>query len=438
MARRRPVAASPRHVALALLWLGGSGSIAGCGAKTGLDVPDANRPRTDAAVSRADAGVREPPPICVEVTPGDPSARVELAIPASLRVVDVLFLLDASASMQDEIDNVRGRLRDVVVPGVRAIIPDAAFGVALFGEFPVLPHARPGDDVGPFRLRTPVTQAVEDVESALDDPPVWGNLDDPEASIEGLYQVATGEGLAPWIERSVGCASGGAFGACFRPDAFRVVLLATDAPMHNGPPGVAPDAPYAFTPAPHTYAQTLDAVRAAELFVIGLGASDAARPEPFAHLRALGRDTGSVDGSGAPLIFDIGSRGDRIGEEIVGAVRRLAEDVPLDVEASVEDRLGDPLDALEVIRGIRALSAEPPEGVASMEGARFAGVRPGTRLLFELSIDASELDPSDEARIYRARVIFRASGRSRIEARDLDVVVPADDGGGGCEEGGDR
>ncbi len=398
--------------------------LVGCGAKTGLALPDA---AIDAPMT-IDAGPPFIPPPCIEVPREMPVVRVDLEIPASLRVVDIMFLIDSTASMQDEIDSVRARLRDFVVPGVRAIIPDAAFGVALFGEFPVAPHAPRDSGVQPFLLRTPITTDVVRVETALDETPVWGNLDDPEAAIEGVYQVVTGEGFLPFIMPSVGCPRGGVGGACFRTDAFRVLMLVTDAPMHNGPPDVAPISPYRFVPAPHTYDEAVRAVVAADVFVIGLGATDRGRPAPLPHLRELGRSTGSVDSSGAPLVFDIGLRGDAIGEEIVSAVQRVASDVPLDINAIVEDRPGDDVDARDVVRGIRAARANPPSGAMSMEGARFIGVRPGTVLSFELEIDASELPNSLERREYPARVVFRESDRSRIEAREILIVVPGDDG----------
>lgn len=421
--RTRHVPSLRRAAGLALVSLG----LAGCGAKTGLGVPDASRDAT------TDAPPPEPPPpLCIEVPPGDPIVRVELSVPARLQVVDVVFLVDSSASMEDEIGAVRRGLRERVVPGIRALIPDAAFGVALFGEFPVEPHAFPDSDVGPYRLRTPVTTDVARVETALEDTPRWANLDDPEAAIEGLFQVATGEGLAPWIEPTFGCPSGGVGGACFRDEAFRIVMLVTDAPMHEGPPGVPPFAPYEFTPSPHGYADALDAVAALDLFVIGLGATDTGRPNALPHLAALGRDTGSVDGAGAPLTFDIGGRGDRIGEEIVAAVRRVADDVPLEVDAIVEDTPGDELDLRELVIAVRPASASPPSG-ASIDGARFVAVEPGTRLTFELEIDASAVPPSPTRREVPGRVIFRESGRSRIDAQDVLVVLPGDDGDG-CDD----
>jgi hypothetical protein len=403
---------------------------AGCGARTGLEVPDASR---DAGLdSGTDAGMDAGrPPICIEVPPMGGPVSAEFTIPAFLQVVDVMFVIDASASMRDEIATVRERLTDLVVPGIRDAIPDAAFGIAFFGEFPVLPHARPESGVRPYELRSPITTDLDRVGAAFVDVPTWGNLDDPEADIEALFQVATGRGLPPFIEASFGCPGGGVGAACFRSEAFRVIMLVTDAPMHNGPPGVPPVANYTtVSPSPHGYRETVEALTDADVTLIGLGATDEGRPTPLDHLRALARDLGSLDGAGSPLVFDIGSSGERIGAEIVGAVQRLAEDVPLDVSAAVEDVTGDAIDARTLVVAVRAVSADPSSGVTGIVGDEFTGVRPGTRLTFEIDIDASVLPPSPLRREIPARVIFRESRRSRIHTEDILIVVPGDDGGG--------
>ncbi|MBN8616091.1 MAG: VWA domain-containing protein [Deltaproteobacteria bacterium] len=399
-------------------------SASGCGSKTGLEAPDVP---IDAAVV-PDAFMERIE--CIEVPPGEERVLASLTLPARLRVADVMFVIDSSASMRDEIDGVRNGLRDRVVPGVRATIPEASFGVALFGEFPVFPHAREGSDVGPFLLRTPITNDVGRVEVALEDTPVWGNLDDPEAAVEAVYQVSTGEGLSPFIPASLGCATGGSGGACFRADSFHVVLLVTDAPMHNGPPGIEPIAPYTFTPSPHTYEQMLGALAGVDAIVIGLGGTDALRPSPMPHLQAIARDTGAVDGSGAPLAFDIGGSGDGIGEQVVSAIERLAEGHPLEVDAILEDRGGDAIDARTLVVAVRPRAADPSTGIVSMDATTFHGVRPGTRLTFELELDVSSLPPSRERREIPARVVMRESGRARLDSVDVVIVIPGDDGAG--------
>ncbi len=402
----------------------------GCGARTGLDAPE--RDAGDDAGTDAGVDAGPPPRPCVEAPREVGEVVASFEIPASLAVVDLMFLIDSTGSMRDEIDAVRQRLRERVVPGVRAAIPDAAFGVALFGEFPVRPHGPGG--VEPYRLRSPITSDVTRIEAALDETPVWGNLDDPEAAIEGLFQVVTGAGYGRpgdpgFIPASAGCPSGGSGGACFRADALPIVMLITDAPMHNGPGDANP---YRFLPPPHGYDETVARVASLDALVVGLAASDPGRPSATPHLRQLALDTGSVDGDGAPLFFDIGGRGDRIGDEIVGAVQFVASEVPLDVDALAEDLPGDAIDASVVLRGVRARSAEPMSNVDRVEGDTFVGVIPGTVLTFEILVDASDLPPSPERRVFPARVLFRASGRSRIDVREIDIVVPGDDGLG-CE-----
>ena len=402
-----------------------------CGAKTGLYVPDADIDAPDAAedapVDVFDAGM---PPPCIEVPRDGGTVRASLDLPVELAVVDVMFLLDATASMLDEIDTIRRRLRDRVVPGVRALIPDAAFGVALVGEFPVDPHG-PGD-VAPYDLRVPITTDVLTVEAALDSLPSWGNFDEPEAQVEGLYQVATGEGLDPWIAPSFGCAGGGLGGGCFRRDSLPVILLITDAPMNNGPPGVSPMSSYAFT-GPHSYADAIRAVRALGVLVIGLGAHDPISMSAMPHLRAVARDTGAVDSDGSPLAFNIGATGGGVGTGIVDAIRRLAEGVPLDVDAIIEDEPGDAIDARDLVVAVRPLSASPPDGVSGMTDTTFLGARPGTQVTFELELDASSVPPSREGIRVPAAVLFRAFGRSRLGRVPITIFIPGEDGGM-CED----
>ena len=400
-----------------------------CGARTGLDVPDV---AVDAATPMdisvpLDAGVT--PPICIEVPRGVDSVVAEIATPVTFRAVDVMFVIDATASMDDEIAAVRRRLRDVVVPGVRDIVSDARFGVAFTGEFPFFPHGVSGNE--PYQLRAPITDDTLRVEGALAESPSWGNLDVPEAQVEGLYQVATGEGLGTLIAPSIGCPGGGFGGACFRRDAISIAMLITDAPFNNGPPGVEPISTYAFSPAPHSYAETLRELQRAGIFVIGLGASDFDTNSPMPHLRAVARDTGTVGADGAPLAFDIGDGGGRIGSAVVDAVAQLAEGVPLDVVGEVRDVPGDAFDARTFVRELRPLALDPPgSGVVGPEG--FEGVRPGAILTFELVVDAAAIPDGDETLLIPARVQARSDGRSLVGSVDVLIVVLGDEGG--CDD----
>lgn len=422
----RTLTSAPRAAVVLLVALSSA-----CGAKTGLYTPDADA-GLDAGPDAPDLGTDAgPPPPCIEIPREVGTVRASFESPVSLAVADVFFLLDATASMLDEIDNIRRRLRDRVVPGIQAAIPDAAFGVALVGEFPVSPHGP--RDVEPFEMRTPITSDVLAVESALEGLPSWGNFDEPEAQVEGLYQVASGEGLSPWIPEFAGCAAGGTGGGCFRRDSLPVIVLITDAPMNNGPPGVSPTSRYRFSSPgePHDYADAVRELEAAGILVIGLGARDALSMSPMSHLRAIARDTGAVDGSGNPLAFDIGGTGTGVGVGIVDAITELAAGTPLDVDALVEDVLGDLYDARDLVVAVRPATAVPESGVSGRSEDSFLGVTPGTRVTFEIELDASGIPPRPETLVIPARVLFRAFRRSRLDRQDVVFVIPGEEGG--CE-----
>lgn len=392
----------------------------GCGAKTGLYYDDGGGPDVrDAGPDVFDAAMDVPIP-CFEVPREAGPVDIAFQLPVALRVADVFFLIDATASMEDEIDTIRRRLRSEVVPGVRARIPEAQFGVALVGEFPERGFGPP--EVRPYELRQPVTDEVIQVEAALERFPTWGNFDEPEAQVEGLYQVATGEGLAPWIAPSSGCPRGGRGGACFRRDALPVVLLITDAPMNNGPRGISPQSDYDF-PGPHTFEEAVAAAQELGIFVIGLGARDALSDSPMPHLRAAASATGAV-ANGELLAIDIGGDGSGVGEGIVSAITRLAEGTLLDVDAIVEDVPGDEFDARDLVESIRPLEAVPASGVREITGDSFLGVVPGTSVTFRVQVNAESVPPSSETLRIPARVLFRAFGRSRLDRREILLVIP--------------
>ena len=53
--------------------------------------------------------------------------------------------------------------------------------------------------------------------------------------------------------------------------------------------------------------------------------------------------------------------------------------------------------------------------------------------VLEVAVDSSDLPPSSERRVFPARILFRAAGRSRLDVREIEIVVPGEDGFG-CDE----
>lgn len=395
----------------------------GCGAKTGLDVPEAG---PDGGFDGGtDAGM-EPP--CVEVPLDGGLIELPLDIEAELARADVLFLVDNTLSMEAEIGQIRERLRDTIAPGIAAAIPDSAIGVATFGDFPERECGEAGDS--PFTLVLPITDDLNRVQAAVDAMTMGMGADRPESQVEALYQTATGEGIGSYVPPSFGCPTGGVGYPCFRLDALPVILLFTDAPFHNGPGGTNPYR-CGVVPAPHTYAEAREALGRLNAHVIGLYSGNG---EGRQDLVQIARDTNAVDGGDA-LVFDIGERGERLSQAVVNAVQTLADVITFDVDTVLGDPDPtdgiDPRDFVEAVVPVRAVPMSNIDSI-DVEAGTFRGVRAGTRVFFQLRIRGGVVMPGPEPQRFLLEVVFRGDGRTRLGSRLVWIVVPAIDGSG-CE-----
>ncbi|MEC7520409.1 MAG: hypothetical protein VYE22_11115 [Myxococcota bacterium] len=402
------------------------GGLVGCGAKTGLDVPDVG---PDTGIDAGpDAGPDANIP-CIEVPLDGGPIEVPLDIEAELARADVFFLVDTTASMQEEITAIQMSLRDQIAPAIAAAIPDSALGVGSFADFP---EGRCGQDGDlPFVLSLPVTQDLNQVQAAVDGLTLSNGLDRPESQVEALYQVATGEGIGRYVPPSFGCPTGGSGYPCFRAGALPVVLLFTDAPFHAGPGGTN-----AYTcvvdPPPHNYEEARDALNRLSVRVIGLYSGDGMGR---GDITQIVEDTEAVDESGAPLVFDIGGRAERLSTSVVSAVRTLADVIEFDVDTQLFDPDPtdgvDPRDFVEALVPVRADPMDRIEGIDEATGT-FLGVRAGTRIFYELRIRGDAVVPGPEPQRFLLEIVFRGDRRTRLATRFVEIVIPGADGAG-CE-----
>ncbi len=218
---------------------------------------------------------------------------------------------------------------------------------------------------------------------------------------------------------------------CFRNNGSRIVLLFTDAAMHNGPGGSeAYDSP-PFSPAPATYEMAVGALRDIGAKVLGLYSGNDPRDRAVTDLNAVARDTGAVTEDGMPIVLDIGSRGENLDEGVVESIRQLVEEVPIDIDAIAEDYPGDEFDALEFVRTIETTGASPPGGATDL-GDEYLGVRPGTRVGFRVFLANERIERGPEPQEYTITVVLRGDGVTRLTETVVLVVIPSI-GGDGCE-----
>lgn len=376
---------------------------------------------------------------------GGPEARDVLRFDTNIEVADVFFLVDTTGSMGGTIDNVATSLRDVIVPGIRDTIDNAWIGVGRFEDFPVGGYGSygthsgtvpglPADDI-PFWLhsvvRDPMTefdmiqQAVEYLRS------IGIGGDGSESHVEGLYQTATGEGISPWVPAQR-CEVAPDFGTprgypCFRPGALPIVVLISDAEMHNGPSSY--DA-YSGVAGAHTVDQAVVALNEIGARVIGV-AANAWGANAVEHMRYVARGTGTVDGSGQPLVYETTGE---VSYEVVNAISQLAGSTPQDVSTTTQDlpdwpeylAAGEPeIDATGFIQSIRPVRTIPDGGLlGNMTETTFEQVVPGTAVEFEVVFFNDFVGPRETSRIYEALIIVVGNGVAHLDARHVYIVVP--------------
>ncbi len=354
--------------------------------------------------------------------------RSTIRVPFEARVgsADIIFLIDRTASMQEEINLIGNQMQGLLTPAVLQAIPDARVGVATFADFPVDPLGDVERD-DPFTLMTPAVSDFEQIQAAMDAIQLGDGLDAPESQVEALYQLATGDGLGTFIAPSTGCPSGSIGYPCFRRDALPVILLFTDAAFHNGPDEVNAYPADLISPPPHTYANAIRSMASMKVRVIGFDSGDGTARE---HLVAVARDTGALDASGHPLVFSIGSSGESLGRRVVEAIQSFGESVIQDISLVVKSTGTDPgTDVTHLVERISALKAEPTRGVQSIDSDThtFRGVSAGTVLTFEIALHDVVADLEPETGQTGLEVVFLADGRRVIGRHPLDLAAVRQD-----------
>jgi len=393
----------------------------------------------------------------------DPSGESAgtLTFDTTIRKADLHFNVDTTGSMDDEIDNLQASLTTIVVPGIGDRIPDAAFGVSEFEDFPIGPFGSVscggGDPDRPYKLLQQVTTDTALVEDGLDalDSPLGCGSDLPESGYEALYQVATGEGVR-WPR--VGPAPAGQVdpadldptvpgagdrgGVGFRQGAFPVVVHVTDQTSHSQTDYVDAGISEA-----HGQEDAVAAMNGIGARVIGIASSFAAR----AQLEEVALATGGfippseegcrtgideatrppVPFEGAqvcPLVFDVLEDGRGLSETLVEGVVDLVTALRFDTVSVrvVGDDAG-------FIQATIPRSAVTPEGsapptVRDLDGDSvfdaFVGVTPGTLVTFTVLAFNDAVPATDVDQVFTLTLEVVGDGVAVLDQQLVVIVVP--------------
>jgi hypothetical protein len=394
---------------------------------------------------------------------GDHALR-DLEFGTNIGVADVYFLIDTTGSMGGPLANVQSSLSRISAE-LTTVIPDLQMGVGHHDDFPFGddlfnsygtpgPVSTIGDGIPgpnhdvPYENMQSITANLSDVQAGLNALTLGSGNDGPESQTEGLYQVATGEG-ATWtgsttftlnrrdcfaVPDEIGPRRGY---PCFRPGSLPIIVLVSDVTWHNGSGLDAggfcgdPACTYAgISPAPHTFDQAANALNDIGARFIGVAVNGGSRPDQ----EAMARATGSVDGSGTPLVFD--SSGGEVSDAIITGIQSLVGGTPQDVSTTTENVTGNPHDqdarlfikAIVPVEGYRGTVRGPMPGVTytSHDEAVFYGVVPGTFVTFNVDFWNDVVPPPSIVEVYQARIIVLGNGVARLDTRRVFILVPPD------------
>ncbi|MBW2263743.1 MAG: hypothetical protein JRG91_17415 [Deltaproteobacteria bacterium] len=381
-----------------------------------------------------------------------------LVFDANIRKADVHFSVDTTGSFSGEINNIQSSLTTTIVPGVQAEIPDSAFGISEFEDFPISPfgNRRCGSTTDvPFNLHQQVTTDIVMVQNGVDDldSPLGCGADLPESDYEALYQIADGGGVVwpgggsvPAFVNDTTTPGGGSLGGVgFRNEAFPIIIHITDAPFHEPETDYWPS-PYNITDA-HTRDQTVAALNALQIAVVGVASGSDARP----YLEDIALETGAyIDPTGGvcatgiggatrspvtwmgssvcPLVYDVRSDGSGLAGTIVDAVTSLVSNFLFTV---VNIRVsGDPHGFFQyaIPRSATPLPGDPMPTVADLDGdfiyESFIGVQPGTLLEFTIVLYNDAVAPTSVDQVFTITLEVIGDSLTVLDTKEVVIVIP--------------
>jgi len=204
------------------------------------------------------------PTLFLDIGPGQTGTGV-VNLQFYLNSADIYFLVDQSGSMGEERDKLKADLvsgdfiQDAsrecsdydfdfkpnnelkgqgIIGAVRCIIRDANFGVGYFREIPFKDYAETNSVT--FSNLQDITNNISSVITGVGKLTTLFNIDWPEAATLALNNVITGRGYyfgssRPAVAARTNCPSLTYGYPCFRNSAIPIIVMFTDAPMHEGP-----------------------------------------------------------------------------------------------------------------------------------------------------------------------------------------------------------
>jgi len=389
----------------------------------------------------------------------DPEKKDYLKFGTQIKMADIVISLDLSGSMAYARDNIKQDIKNVIISGIKAAVPDPAFAISSYSNI----------ESYPYIMNQTITKNETAIQNALNSLSGEGG-GEIESQYEAVYQAVTGAGfdgdllraswdVNKWVEDfyrvysevripAQDCSThlGSIGGACFRQFALPIIMLITDEQLYDinkdwvsDTNGVVTKLRYKWRDSKpdkgHYESATIAALNAKKakfIGVIGQGIGDllfSLRP----RMEKLANDTGSKNGTtGDPYVFQIDMAGKGLSNQIVEAVTDLLNNIKMDIDTTSESVTNvHGIDTTLFIKDLVADHSDPPNAYESKSGATFKQVKPGVFLFFDITFQNTIFEPTTtENTLFRAKITVYGEG-ALLDTRDVFIIVPGikDDGG---------
>ena len=391
----------------------------------------------------------------------------EFTFSTRIRLADVFFLVDNSASMEPVIATLRTNL-NTIVEGVRMAIPDVRVGVGSFDSMPFLPSGQAGSP-GDYTLwvrqaMSPDVTASQRAFNAMRtiDADTGGRYfggDNPEDQTEAIFEVIqgggsrghesdpaalrsvrnaldpAGNGWVPRVDPARDCGStddNPRYGwGCFAEGRVPIVVLASDAPWYDG--CFAFDAAMYRSTQGHNCDEVVGALNARGGFFVGIDVGTGVGGFTYINSQLLASRTRTTVGEPPmPVVFGPGRAVGAVAAQVVDAVTRLASSSRQDISTRTEadpaavgiptgHTTADFIRAVVPLRGVPAM----PEGFDRMDATTFFNVSPSTRVEFRADFFNDFVEGGATAKLFRATINVIGRGGTVVDTRPVFIVVPA-------------
>ncbi len=319
---------------------------------------------------------------------------------------DVAFIVDTTATMGGEIQNLKTGLSGII-QALYSSIPDLAVGIAGHDDFPTGNYGAQGVDQ-PFYVAGPkgyVSTVLLDNLGAVQALNVHDGGDFPESQVAAYHRALTDQFLI-WdtgLLAPTGVAANTYGSMHFRKGSLPILIGITDASFHNGRRAMSPATihdPYSFNGTPPFPSPTIDdlatQMNALGARFLGLSASNGVRNggDPYEDMAYLadhvastvspsafggmkcgtglsgtfvnpdGPGTAADPGGTCRLVFDVAKDGSGLSASVIAGVVALLKSIRLDVRVLAEPDPG-PVDAVDTF--IQAISVNASGGTDAAE-----------------------------------------------------------------------